>query len=73
LKVIGGICTILGVRRGSEWAVTHAGGGAHSGQSRRQDAHDELDDGFPSFFFHSCEWFFLIFLFSYSLIFQVFS
>ena len=48
----------------SERAVTHAGSGSHSGQSRRQDAHNELDDCFPSFLFHGFFIQFLIFNFS---------
>ena len=44
--------------------MPHAAGRAEGGQRRRQDAHDELDDGFPSFFFHSFFIQFLIFNFS---------
>ena len=41
---------------GLKWAMPHAAGRAEGGQRRRQDAHDDLNDCFPSFFFHSCEW-----------------
>ena len=34
-------------------AVTHARGCAEGGQSRREDADDDLQEGLPSFFLHS--------------------
>ena len=35
------------------WAVTHARGSAEGSQGCREDAHDDLDNGLPSFFLHS--------------------
>ena len=34
-------------------AVTHARGGSEGSQGCREDAHDDLDNGLPSFFLHS--------------------
>ena len=34
-------------------AVTHARGSAEGSQGCREDAHDDLDNGLPSFFLHS--------------------
>ena len=33
--------------------MTHARRGAHSGQSRRQNTHDHLNNRLPSFLFHT--------------------
>ena len=35
------------------WAVTHATRSAEGNQGCREDAHDDLDNGLPSFFLHS--------------------
>ena len=35
------------------WAVTHATRSAEGSQGCREDAHDDLDNGLPSFFLHS--------------------
>ena len=36
-----------------EWALTHATGGSEGSQGCREDAHNQLNDGLPSFLFHS--------------------
>ena len=38
-----------------EWAVAHARGRSEGGQSRREDADDDLQDGLPSFFLHGVD------------------
>ena len=35
-----------------KWAMSHAACGAEGGESRSQDADDDLQEGLPSFFLH---------------------
>ena len=37
-----------------EWTVAHTTRGSEGGQSRREDADNDLNNGLPSFFFHFC-------------------
>ena len=50
------MCSALGYAAGlcseCDWSVAHAARGAEGGESRSQDADDDLQEGLPSFFLH---------------------